>query len=72
MQQTEITVQVFETKNDIFKKLKNLGYNIVENYQLNDWYFTKLDNEALTSALLSLEILSRPNAILEPKCKSAQ
>lgn len=44
MQETEITVQVFEDKKDLFESLKILGYTLVKNYQLNDWYFTKLGN----------------------------
>lgn len=43
MKETEITVQVFDSKENLFKKLKNLGFQISENYQLNDWYFTKLE-----------------------------
>lgn len=44
MQQTEITVQVFDTKENVLKKLYGLGFGLSENYQLNDWYFTKLDD----------------------------
>ena len=64
MQETEITVQVFETKNDLFKQLKSLGFNIVKNFQLNDWYFTKLDNisnidfqELIKNSILVREII---------------
>lgn len=64
MQEIEITVQVFETKNDLFKQLKNLGFNIVKNFQLNDWYFTRLDDisnidfqELIKNSILVREII---------------
>ncbi|HBP43919.1 MAG TPA: hypothetical protein DD621_04565 [Clostridiales bacterium] len=64
MQETEITVQVFNTKDDLFKQLKNLGYNIVENFQLNDWYFTKLNDisnisfqELINNSILIREVV---------------
>ena len=44
MKQTEITVQVFDTKENVLKRLYDLGFVLTENYQLNDWYFTKLDD----------------------------
>lgn len=44
MQETEITVQVFEPMELIDKKLKDLGFKITRNFQLNDWYFTKFDD----------------------------
>lgn len=44
MKETEITVQVFDTKENLFRKLDDLGFQMIENFQLNDWYFTKLEN----------------------------
>ncbi len=49
MQKMEITVQVFGTKKDLFKQLKILGFSFVENFQLNDWYFTKLKDISIVS-----------------------
>ena len=44
MSETEITVQVFNDYNEIDEVLKRKGFEMVENYQLNDWYFSKFDN----------------------------
>lgn len=44
MSETEITVQVFNDYNEIDEILKRKGFEMVENYQLNDWYFPKFDN----------------------------
>ena len=44
MSKTEITVQVFNDYNEIYEILKRKGFEMVENYQLNDWYFSKFDN----------------------------
>ena len=44
MKETEITVQVFNNYNEIDEILKEKGFEMIENYQLNDWYFSKLDN----------------------------
>jgi len=44
MKETEITVQVFNDYNEIDEILKNKGFEMIENYQLNDWYFSKFDN----------------------------
>ena len=44
MRETEITVQVFNDYNEIDEILKRKGFEMVENYQLNDWYFSKFDN----------------------------
>lgn len=44
MSETEITVQVFNDHNEIDEILKRKGFEMVENYQLNDWYFSKFDN----------------------------
>lgn len=41
MKETEITVQVFEDKESIFEKLKNLGFKIERTFELNDWYYIK-------------------------------
>ena len=44
MKETEITVQVFNSFEEINKKLLKEGFVVVENYQLNDWYFSKLES----------------------------
>ena len=61
MKETEITVQVFNTLEEIDKILKKQGYNMIENYQLNDWYFTHIDNARGVSyqELLNNSILVR-------------
>ena len=40
MKETQITVQVFNSAEEIDKKLKNMGFIIVDKYKLNDFYFT--------------------------------
>ncbi len=44
MKDVEITVQVFNTFDEIDKILQQQGFKMIENYQLNDWYFSKLGN----------------------------
>lgn len=44
MKETEITVQVFGSLDKIKTILKNKGFELIETYQLNDWYFSKLDD----------------------------
>ena len=41
MRETEITVQVFETLEDIDKRLKELGYDLKEKFKLNSFYYSK-------------------------------
>ena len=45
MKETEITVQVFNNYNDIDEILKRDGFQMIENYQLYDWYFSKFDQK---------------------------
>lgn len=65
MGETEITVQVFEGKKDIFAKLEDLGFEIVEKYQLNDWYYIKVDDiknmsykDLLRHSILARQVIS--------------
>lgn len=65
MKETEITIQVFESKEKIFEKLINLGFKIVRDFQLNDWYFTKFDDvkqfnyqELISHSILLRQIIS--------------
>ena len=44
MAETEITVQVFNSFEEIKTILENQGFKLIENFQLNDWYFSKIDN----------------------------
>lgn len=41
MSSTEITVQVFEKAEDAKRKLVKNGFNLIETYTLNDFYFSK-------------------------------
>ena len=41
MKETEITVQVYNSKEDVFNILNNKGYKMIEHYGLNDYYFSK-------------------------------
>ena len=42
MKETEITVQVFNDLEEIKSLLKNKGFEIIENYEMHDYYFSKL------------------------------
>lgn len=44
MKETEITVQVFDSFENIDKILTNQGFKMVENFILNDWYVSHLQN----------------------------
>lgn len=63
MEGTEITVQVFEEFADINKKLLEQNFKMIENYQLNDWYFIKFDKKQIRELsygdLISNSILVR-------------
>lgn len=41
MKKTEVTVQVYDSFEDIDKKLKDQGFKVTGTYYLNDWYFSK-------------------------------
>jgi len=41
MKETEITVQVFDTLKDIQQKLQEQKFEMIENYQMTDYYFSK-------------------------------
>lgn len=43
MKETEITVQIFEELKVIQEKLEQQGFKLIENYQINDYYFSKYD-----------------------------
>jgi predicted adenylyl cyclase CyaB len=57
MKETELTVQVFETEEDIDKKLRKVGYEISEEYTLDDIYMSNAYN--LLDKLSNYEILQR-------------
>ena len=70
MKETEITVQVFNSLEEIDNILKNQGYKMIENYQLNDWYFTHIDDvknvsyqDLLNNSGLGREIVSENRKI---------
>ena len=47
MKQTEITVEVFDSLEEIKKILTGQNFEIVETYALNDFYFSKFENDIL-------------------------
>lgn len=49
MKETEITVQVFNSLNEIYDILEKQKFKIVEQYILNDYYFSKFVNQQLNS-----------------------
>lgn len=70
MKETEITVQVFNHFEEIDKKLKKQGFEMIQNYQLNDWYFSKLENtkgieyiDLLNNSFLVRQILTNKEKI---------
>ena len=42
MKETEITVQVFNDFEEIDQILRSQGFRIIENFQLNDWYYSAI------------------------------
>lgn len=44
MAETEITVQVFNSFEETKTILENQGFKLIQNFQLNDWYFSKIDD----------------------------
>lgn len=70
MKETEITVQVFNEFEEIDKILKNKGFQMIENYQLNDWYFSKIDDvtnlkyiDLMNKSILVREIIDETRTI---------
>ena len=61
MKETEITVQVFETLEDIDRILKSQGFQETERFSLDDFYFTTLNDISAVSfeQLLNKSILVR-------------
>lgn len=47
MWETEITVQVFGSKEAIQQKLEAQGFNLEHHTIMTDWYFSKLETDAL-------------------------
>ena len=47
MLKTETTVQVFNSKEEIFEKLKNLNFILHETFQMIDYYYSKYDKSLL-------------------------
>ena len=43
MRETEITIQIFEDLESIFKKVRDSGFEEDSHYYVNDWYFSGLD-----------------------------
>ena len=65
MKETEITVQVFNKFEEIDYTLKNQGFEMIENFQLNDWYFSQITNvnnvlygDLLKSSFLVRQVLT--------------
>ena len=55
MKETEITVQIFDTLKEIQQKLKEQEFEMVENYQMTDYYFSKYPLSKIKT--MSYEIL---------------
>ena len=49
MKQTEITVQIFEDYKEINNRLIVDGFLIVEEFEVNDFYFSRCEMSELTS-----------------------
>ena len=49
MKHTEITVQVFEEYEDIKKKLVDVGFELLEEFEVNDYYFSRFNKEQLNT-----------------------
>lgn len=47
MKETEITVQIFNSKEEIFEKLKKLNFTMYEKFQQIDSYYSKYDKALL-------------------------
>lgn len=47
MQETEITVELLESIDSANEKLNNEGFQVVENYVMTDYYFSKYSKEEL-------------------------
>ena len=65
MKETEITVQVFNKFDEIDDILKNQGFEMIRNFQLNDWYFSQITNvnnvlygDLLNSSFLVRQVLT--------------
>lgn len=70
MKESEITVQVFDCFEKIDYILKSQGFAMIENYQLNDWYFTRLEDasnlkydELINNSFLVREIKTEKTSI---------
>lgn len=44
MKETEITVQVFNSFDEISNILTSKGFSLIESYHMTDWYFSKFDD----------------------------
>lgn len=64
MRETEITVEVFNNLKDIESILINNNFKMVENYQMNDYYFSKYNTTTL-KGMSYLEILNNSMLVRE-------
>ena len=64
MKETEITVQVFNNLDEVYDILEKQKFKIVEHYILNDYYFSKFNNEQLNSLTYS-EIIANSFLVRE-------
>lgn len=71
MKETEITVQVFEGKEQILSYLQQQGFKLERTFQLNDWYYIRYDNISGMNyqELLSQSILVRQIIADSEKCQ---
>lgn len=73
MKETEITVQVFDDVQYVRNRLKELGYELKEEYCMTDWYFSKFEKRELIG-MKYIDILNNSFLIREicdpnPRCQ---
>ena len=72
MRKTEVTVQVFDSFQDILNILTKQGFVIIDSFQINDWYFSKFEDvfnisykELIKNSFLVREIIYKDKKEIE-------
>lgn len=68
---TEVTVQVFETLEKVKSVLGSAGFSFIETYYINDYYFSRFDNEELNK-MKYIDILDNSFLVREIKDESCK